>query len=132
RTLDELKSVAVPLAKGKVVRLGDLAKVSVGIADRTSVISGDGKDAVVVNVFMRSGGRATELSKSVTEILKDMRPHAAGLLLTPVYDQALVVNASLDGVRDGIVIGAIFCVVVLFVFLRDIRATLVAAPSIPL
>jgi CzcA family heavy metal efflux pump len=132
RSLEELESVAVPLTKGKVARLGDLAKVSVGIADRTSVITGDGKDAVVVNVFMRSGGRVTELSKSVTAILAEMRPHAPGLLLTPVYDQADIVNASLDGVRDGIVIGAIFCVFVLLLFLRDIRATLVAAPSIPL
>jgi CzcA family heavy metal efflux pump len=130
RSLEELRSVAVPLGKGKVVRLGELAAVRVGVADRTSVITGDGKDAVVVNVFMRSGGRVTELSKGVTEILADMR--LPGLLLTPVYDQADIVNASLQGVRDGIVIGAIFCVVVLLFFLRDWRATLIAAPSIPL
>ncbi|MBI3722481.1 efflux RND transporter permease subunit [bacterium] len=109
RSLEELESVAVPLSRGKVVSLSELATIKESVADKTSVITGDGCDAVVVNVFMRAGGRVTELSLGVKGVVEEME----GLLprdvvrLRKVYDQDDLVNASLEGVRDAIVIGGV-------------------------
>jgi CzcA family heavy metal efflux pump len=133
RQLADVEAVAVPVAAGKVVRLGDIAKVREDVADRTAVVTGDGRDAVVVNVFMRAGGRVTVLSKRVAATLAEVKALVpAGVAITPVYDQAELVSDSLAGVRDAILLGGALSVVILFVFLRDIRSTLIAAPSIPL
>ena len=55
-----------------------------------------------------------------------------GVRLQPVYDQGLLVRTAIDNVRDAIVIGGLLSVVILFLFLKSIRATLIAALSIPL
>jgi CzcA family heavy metal efflux pump len=133
RTIEDVESVAIPAAGGRVVRLGDVAHVKEDVADRTAVVTGDGRDAVVVNVFMRAGGRVIALSRNVTDVLEEQKKLIPpGVLVTPVYDQAELVQDSLAGCRDAILLGGVLSVVILFAFLRDARATLIAAPSIPL
>ena len=133
RSLKDVEEVAVPVTAGKIVRLGDIAKVREDVADKTAVVTGDGRDAVVVNVFMRAGGRVTVLSKNVNATLDEVKKLIPpGVIVTPVYDQAELVNDSLAGVRDAILLGGVLSIIILFVFLRDARATIIAAPSIPL
>src|SRR5262249_10835068 len=95
RSLSDIEDAAIPLANGRALRLGDVAVVREGTADRTSFVTGNGKDAVVVNVFMRSGGRVTLLSKRVKETLAEVALRSPpAVKVTPVYDQADLVNES--------------------------------------
>ena len=55
-----------------------------------------------------------------------------GIRLEPVYDQGLLVRTAIANVRDAIVVGGLLSVVILFLFLKSVRATLIAALSIPL
>jgi len=133
RTIEDIASLPVATHGNKTVHLRDVAKVSVGEADRTSVVTGNGEDSVVVSLFMRYGGKITDLSDNVTATIKEVTPNLPpGVTLTPVYDQADLVRESLGGVRDAIVVGMLLAIAVLWVFLGSARITAVAGITIPI
>lgn len=130
---EELAELAVATRNGQTIRLGDVATISTGVADRTAIVTGNGKDSVVVSVFMRYGGKITQLSENLKGTLAEIGAALPkGVSVTPVYNQADLVRASMGGVRDAILIGMLLTVFVLWIFLRSWRLTTVAAISIPI
>ncbi len=88
---------------------------------------------MALTVFRRLGGNALAVSRELEAVLADAAKSAPpGIRIQPVYDQGLLVRTAIANVRDAIVIGGLLSVVILFLFLKSIRATLIAALSIPL
>src|SRR5439155_15368602 len=108
----------------------DVADVKVLHQDRVLSIGYEGKDAVVITVFRRLGGNTVNISRDIREMLKKQRL-PGNIKATVVYDQATFVNTAVDNVRDAILIGGLFSVLILFAFLRSWRATLISALAIP-
>jgi CzcA family heavy metal efflux pump len=121
----DLENVVVAEKNGQPVRLRDLGRVTITHEDRTVATRANGKDAVVLTVFRRLGGNTLTVSHEL-----DKAP--PGVKIIPVYDEALLVQTAIDNVRDAMVVGGIFSVVILLMFLKSLRATLIAALSIPL
>ncbi|MBK7643705.1 MAG: efflux RND transporter permease subunit [Planctomycetes bacterium] len=133
RTSDELLALAVPRANGAPVRLSELGEVVESTQEQTLVVTAGGEPGIVVSVFLRDGGRVTDLSRDVNAILDEMRPHLpGGARFEPVYDQSRLVDESVQGVRDAIALGALLSILVIFAFLGEWRITLVAGLSIPI
>jgi CzcA family heavy metal efflux pump len=129
----DLENVVIADKNGQAIQLRDLGRVTIGHEDRTMAIRSNGKDAVALTVFRRLGGNALAVSHELQTVLADAAKSAPpGVRLEPVYDQGLLVRTAIDNVRDAIVIGGLLSVVILFLFLKSIRATLIAALSIPL
>ena len=129
----EILDVAVTREGLEPVRLADLGRLVETTAEQTMVVTGGGRDGIVVSVFLRDGGRVTQLSEDVGRIIEEVRPLVpAGGLIEPVYDQASLVNASIYGVRDAIALGALLSTIVLALFLGNWRMTVVAGLAIPI
>ena len=115
------------------LHVGDLATVSSGTQDHTSVIAGDGRPAALLNITRQIGGNTLEIADSVAEIAASLRKTLpAGLILKPVYDQASLVRDAVKSVRDAMIIGAVLAVIILLLFLRHARITAISASSIPI
>ncbi|HEY2787576.1 MAG TPA: efflux RND transporter permease subunit [Fimbriiglobus sp.] len=124
------------------VRVRDVADVKVLHRDRTLSIGYDQQDAVVITVFRRLGGNTVQISKDVAALLKERTLSLAAddprkkpprnIRAAVVYDQAAFIQTAVDNVRDAIVIGGLFSVLVLLAFLRSWRATLISALAIPI
>ena len=115
------------------LRIADLGSVVPGIAPRTTLIRVDGKPGVILNVARRASGDILALDAAVRSRLAELAPSLPpGIIVKPVYEQAMFVADGVRGVRDAVLFGAVFAVLVLALFLRDLRATLVAAASLPL
>jgi CzcA family heavy metal efflux pump len=107
--------------------------VVVSHADRTTIIRANGAESVVLTVFRRLNGNALEVSRGLEAVLADAAKSApAGIRIVPIYDQANLVRTSIANVRDAIVVGGILSVLILLVFLKSLRATLIASLAIPL
>ena len=120
-------SAAAPL------RISDLGRVARGVAPRTTLIRVDGRPGSILNVARRPSGDILALDGAVRRKLAAIAPSLPpGITLRPVYEQATFVSDAVRGVRDAVLFGALFAVIVLALFLRDLRATLVAALSLPL
>lgn len=133
RSLDDVGNTVIGGEATNPVRLRDVATVQQGTADRRTLVTGNGKPAAVINVTRQLGGNITAVSDQVKEIAfhsKNLIPST--LHLSTVYDLAEFVRESMASVRDAIVIGAVLAVIILFVFLRNLRITVVAAISLPL
>ncbi len=129
----DLENVVITEKNGQAIRLRDLGSVTIGHEDRTMAIRANGKDAVALTVFRRLGGNALAVSRELRNVLADAATSAPpGVKIEPVYDQGLLVRTAIANVRDAIVIGGILSVLVLLAFLKSLRATLIAALSIPL
>lgn len=133
KNIDDIANTVVGPDAANPVRLRDVATVKEGAADRRTLVTGNGKPAAVVNVTRQIGGNIVSVSQQVKEIAFHSRNLIPSTLhLSTVYDLAEFVQESMASVRDAIIIGSLLAVIVLFVFLRNARITVVAAVSLPL
>ena len=129
RSADRVGDIVI----GSGLRVRDVATVSLGTSDRVSVIAGDGRPAVLLNVTRQIGGNTVSIADSIAKIASTLsKSLPPGVHLVPVYDQAALVRDALKSVRDAMLIGAVLAVLVLLIFLRNARVTAIAASSIPL
>jgi multidrug efflux pump subunit AcrB len=130
---EQIAQTPVVVRAGATVRVGDLAEVFPGVPDRTSLVTGGGRDAAIINVSQQPGASILDVQKGVDQALKDVaKSLPSGLRISKVYDLADFVATAITNVRDAILIGGVLAVVVLLVFLRDWRVTLVSAITLPL
>ena len=110
--------------------------------DRGLSIGYNQDDAVVITVFRRLGGNTMNVSQALRNLLDrrgltrpvgdPAKPAPRNIRATVVYDQSTFVETAVDNVRDAILVGGLFSVLVLLAFLRSWRATLISALAIPL
>jgi CzcA family heavy metal efflux pump len=133
RSAEDIAKTPVLVKGGAALRVMDVAQVFAGAPDRTSLVTGNGKDAALVNVSQQIGANILEVRNGVESALRELaRSLPSGLVLSKVYDLAGFVADAMSSVRDAILIGGLLAVIVLFVFLRAWRVTLIAALTLPL
>src|SRR5258708_26185579 len=117
---------------GIPVRIGDVAMVAPNVKPVYTVVTANGKPAVLLNINRQPDGNtvqvADEVHKEVESIRKTLPP---GVEIRPFYDQSVIVNESIKSVRDAILLGLILASIILVVFLRDWGTSLVAGLVIP-
>jgi CzcA family heavy metal efflux pump len=133
-SLDEVRALVVGLgANGAPIALSSIAEVTEGAEDRLLRVSGPEGDIVLVSVARLTGASTPEVVRAVEAALADIESALPrGVKVTAVYDQSQLVSESINSVRDAIGLGAVLCVVVIASLLRNVRAGLVAALTLPL
>ncbi|MEZ6073494.1 MAG: efflux RND transporter permease subunit [Pirellulales bacterium] len=128
----EIEDVVVAWVNQSPVRVGDVAEVRRGEAPEFNLVTANGEDAVLLNVYGQPGCNtvqiADELEQEFARLRDDLPPD---LKLTFFYDQSQFVREGVRSVWEAIILGLVLSVIVLFVFLRNASATLVAALVIP-
>lgn len=133
QSIDDIAQAPVLVKGGATLRVRDLGTVTPGAPDRTLLVTGNGRDAVSISISQQIGANILAVKDGVDATLANLaRALPAGIRVTKVYDLADFVRASITNVRDAILIGGLLAVVVLLVFLRDVRLTLVAAITLPM
>jgi CzcA family heavy metal efflux pump len=131
--LDDIRNTVVAVDNGAPIRVRDLADVSFGISDPTTLITGNGQPAALINISRQIGGNILQMTQQVLDQVHSLGAAIPKTLhISIVYNLAEFVSDSIGSVRDAIIIGAVLAVLILFGFLRDGRTTLVAATSLPL
>ncbi len=132
RRPEELLDVVIATHGDHVVRVRDIGTVREGDEDRQQVVTADGHEAVLLNVLKQPGASTAEVSREVKEALAELGPRLpAGIKITSFYDEAELLQESLASLRDAILVGALLAVIVLLLFLRSWRSTLVVMLSVP-
>jgi len=132
-TADQIAQAPVKVAGGATVRVADIGRVTSGSPDRTMLVTGNGRDAVIMSIAQQIGANILSVKAGVDDVLGSLSGVLpAGIRITRVYDLAEFVEESIANVRDAILIGGLLAIVVLLVFLRDWRLTLIAAVTLPM
>jgi CzcA family heavy metal efflux pump len=129
----EIARTPVAVRNGAAVRVADVAAVFPGAPDRSTLITGNGHDAAVISVSQQPGASILDVKAGIEDTLHELtRTLPSGLRLSKVYDLAEFVATAIANVRDAILIGGALAVLVLLLFLRDWRVTLIASITLPL
>jgi len=132
KTPDEFGALVVSSADGQVIRLRDLARVELGAENDRWSLRYNGESAVAVGVVRQSKANLIEVSDAVrAEIPAIEATLPPGISLNIGFDQALFVRRSIQEAEETLVLAAILVVFIIFVFLRNFRATIIPGLAIP-
>ena len=130
----DVAATVITTRGGVPIRVGDVARVEDGAEVRNGAVSADGQGEVVTGIVMMLRGENSRdvikrVKARVTAINKSM---PAGVRIAPYYDQTELVDRTIRTVETNLLEGGALVVVILFLFLRNIRAALLVAATIPL
>lgn len=119
-------------AAGVPVTLNDVAEVRKAIAPTYTMIRAEGKEAVLLNITRQPTSNTVQVADEVAAEIERLKPSLPpGIEIKPYYDQSHLVRESINSVRDAILIGLILATIIIIVFLRDWRSSMVAGLVIP-
>jgi multidrug efflux pump subunit AcrB len=132
-SIASVRNVALHTGSDGVVRVGDIAKVSMGTVPQWMLIDDNGKPAVTFDVYQQDRADSLSLAKEVQQRLDGfMKTQPKSVELYKWYDQTELVSSSISALEEAILIGLVFAALVLLAFLRNWRVTLVAMMVVPL
>lgn len=131
-TPEELNSIIVGVVNGAPVTLSSIATVGSGNAPNYTIVTADGRPAVLLNISRQPDANTVTVEDDVKKELLEIAPQLPrDVKVAPFYDQSLLVRAAIRSVRDAILIGLVLSVAILFGFLRNWGTTSVAIVVIP-
>ncbi|EPF74230.1 MULTISPECIES: efflux RND transporter permease subunit [Acinetobacter] len=132
-SIEQIKNIPVTTSNGYILRLSDVAEISIGHELRTGAATKDGQEVVLGTAFMLIGENSRNVAHAVDEKLKEVQKSLPeGVEASAVYNRTTLVDATIETVKKNLLEGAILVIVVLFIFLGHFRAALITAMVIPL
>ena len=132
-SIESVRNVALHTGSDGIVRLGDIAKVTMGTVPQWMLVDDNGKPAVTFDVYQQDSADSLSLARQVQQRLDGfMRSQPRSIELYKWYDQTQLVSSSIAALEEAILIGLVFAALVLLAFLRNWRVTLVAMMVVPL
>jgi cobalt-zinc-cadmium resistance protein CzcA len=132
-TLADIGNVVLATTGGVPLRVSEVATVQDGAQLRTGAASENGTEVVLGTVFMLVGENSRAVARAVDARLQQInRSLPPGVMARTVYDRSTLVDKAIDTVKRNLLEGAVLVIVVLFAFLGNFRAALIAALVIPL
>jgi CzcA family heavy metal efflux pump len=133
RSAEQLGQIVVKTSPAGVpIRVGDVATVAPSVAPVYTIVTANGKPAVLLNVSRQPETNTLEVANEVHDLIRQIEPTLPkGVRLEPFYDQSTIVRDSISSVRDAVLLGILLSSVVLVLFLRDWGTSFVAGLVIP-
>jgi CzcA family heavy metal efflux pump len=134
KSMAELGLTVLRSGPSGVIRLGDVASIRKDIAPPVTRATADGHDAILFDVYQQPGANTVAIAEGIHQALareQKRLPPGADITITKWYDQSDLILSSAKSVRDAVLIGVGLAALVLLLFLRNWRITLVAAITVP-
>ncbi|WP_442112476.1 CusA/CzcA family heavy metal efflux RND transporter [Pseudomonas sp. NUPR-001] len=131
--IDDIANIVLANIDGTPIRVRNVAEVGIGKELRSGAATENGREVVLGTVFMLIGENSRTVSQAVAQKLVEInRSLPPGVSAVTVYDRTNLVDKAIATVKKNLIEGAILVIVILFLFLGNIRAALITAMIIPL
>ncbi|PQJ35810.1 acriflavin resistance protein [Salinibacter sp. 10B] len=133
QSVDAFKSVILSSSGPTPIYLRDVADVRLGYRERETITRIDGREAVEIAIYKEGDANTVAVADAVSQRLDRVRETMPkDLELTKVYDQSVFIASAIDEVVSAGLIGGILAILVLYLFLRDVKTTLIIGLTIPI
>jgi len=130
--VDTIKNIVISIKDLKPIRIKDIALVSMKHKDRDSINRLDGKEAIEIAIYKEGDANTVAVAKNIRNKLEQLKqdlPNNAQLQI--INDQSVFISDAIGNVVTAALIGGILAVLVIYLFLQDVLATMVIATLIP-
>jgi len=132
-TADEYRPLIVAYHNGAAVRLGDVAEVIDSVSDRRNIGLANGKPGVLIIVFRQPGANIISTVDRVRALMPFLQSSISPAInLSIAMDRTVTVRASVKDIETTLIISVILVILVVFAFLRTVRATIIPSIAVPL
>lgn len=133
QSMDDIRNIILGNVQGVAIRIRDVGEVEIGRELRTGAATENGREVVLGTVFMLIGQNSRTVSQAVDKKMVEInRTLPAGVQAITVYDRTVLVDKAISTVKKNLLEGAVLVIAVLFIFLGNFRAAIIAAMVIPL
>jgi HAE1 family hydrophobic/amphiphilic exporter-1 len=130
-SLEDIKNLIIMTRGGVPVYLKDIADVTDSTEDRRSVTRINGRPGIRMRVQKQSGKNTVQVAQAVRQEMERMNREIPSVRLAVLDDQSKFIERAIHSVQEHAMIGGILVVVIIFLFLRNVRSTLIICTSIP-
>ena len=132
QSLEQIRQTVLRNAAGAMLRLGDIASVEQATVPEWTRVTADGRNAVLFSVYQQPGSNSVQIAADIKARLAAYQHNLpAGVQVASWYDQSELVTESATSVRDAVLIGIVLSAIVLLVFLRNVKVTMIAVVVVP-
>jgi len=130
--IEEIKNIVVMTRDGVPVYMRDIAEVRDTTEDRRSFMRIDGVNGIRMQVTKQSGTNTIQIAEGVKREVARINSEVDGVRLQVLDDQSRFIQRAIGNVQEHAMIGGILVILIIFVFLRDLKSTLIICTSIPI
>jgi hydrophobic/amphiphilic exporter-1 (mainly G- bacteria), HAE1 family len=135
-SIEDIGDIVIDQVGDAALKLKDLGRVTRGHKERDIITRINGREGVEISIFKEGDANTVQVSKAVVQKLAEFEEENRSLLgdgkMEIVFNQATFIEQAVDEVLDTAILGGILAVIVLFLFLRDLKATSIIGLSIPI
>jgi len=129
--LDEIRNINIPVGNGQI-KLSDVAEVRDGFADLSSLARTNGERSLSLSIQKQTDANTVEVAASVREEIDRISRDYPNYSFSIAMDQSEFIEDSIASVSQNAVVGGLLAVIILFLFLRNIRSTIIIATAMPI
>jgi HAE1 family hydrophobic/amphiphilic exporter-1 len=130
--LDQIRNLVVITKGGVPVYLKDIAEVKDSTEDLRSVLRINGRAGVRMQVTKQSGTNTVQIARGVRAEIERINREVPGVRISMLDDSAKFIERSISAVQEHVMIGSVLVILIIFLFLRNFRSTLIVATAIPI
>ena len=130
--LEQISNLVILTKAGVPIYLKDIADVADTTEDIRSVLRINGRPGVRLQVTKQSGTNTVEIAREVRAEIERINREVPGIRLTLLEDNAKFIERAIAAVTEHVMIGSVLVILIIFLFLRSPRSTLIVATSIPI
>lgn len=131
KSLDEIENLLIPLPSGGVIQLNDIANVSLKNKELTTIAKINGQNAINISIQKQSGTNTVQIANIVNKEITELQEENKDLDIQVLFDQSEYIKSAISAVSKSAILGAVLAVIILLVFLKNIRSTFIIATAIP-
>jgi len=132
KSIEEIRSLPIPLTAGGTVYLSDIADVNMNHKDKEVIVKTDGKNSINISIQKQSGTNTVQVADRINKELDKLRNEFPDIHIKVVMDQSEFIKDAINNVIKNAIIGAALAVLILYLFLRNIRTTIIIGTAIPI
>ncbi|MFA5074310.1 MAG: efflux RND transporter permease subunit, partial [Nitrospirota bacterium] len=130
-TPESFNNMVITYRHGRLIKLRDIGHAEDGLEDERSITRFNGKTSVGLSVKRQTGENTVAVAERVKAAVAAMTP-PEGMKLNISFDQSKYIRRSIEDVQVSLWLGAILAILIIFVFLRSVRSTLISAVALPI
>ncbi|MCT4565676.1 MAG: efflux RND transporter permease subunit [Maledivibacter sp.] len=132
QSLEEIENLPITLPSGGIVYLSDIADINMNYKDTEAIVKTNGKNSINISIQKQSGTNTVKVADKVNEELEKLKNEFPGIEVSVVMDQSEFIKQSIDNVVKNAIVGAFLAILILYLFLRNIRTTFIIGTAIPI